>query len=254
MKDERVLAYCNLFGVLGAIPQLLRLDPEAAALVGGKTISIGFSVKGGPVGTLCFADGSAEMRRGCDRCSIKLYFPSPAAFNAMIDGKGNPIPVSGFWHLGFLLGPFTKLTDRLSAYLRPTEAALADTTFFTRSTVLMLHVIAGAIAEVGNEDKVGRFSASNIVDGDIRLAIAGAGEAAAVGLRAEQHHLTALHDDPGRGMSEMTFDSLATARALFDGKINAVAAVGEGKVRICGMISQVDNVNRILDRVAVYLG
>ena len=40
---------------------------------------------------------------------------------------------------------------------------------------------------------------------------------------------------------------------LFDGKINAVAAVGEGKVRVGGMISQVDNVNRILDRVSLYL-
>lgn len=52
----------------------------------------------------------------------------------------------------------------------------------------------------------------------------------------------------------MTFDSLSTARALFDGDINAVAAVGEGSVRISGMISQIDNLNRILDRVAVYLG
>ena len=51
----------------------------------------------------------------------------------------------------------------------------------------------------------------------------------------------------------MQFADLATARALFDGKINAVAAVGEGKVRIGGMISQVDNINRILDRVALYL-
>lgn len=250
-KDERVLAYCNLFGVLGAIPQLLRINPDAAALVAGKQMSVGFSVKDGPAGTLSFSAGGAEMRRGCDGCRIKLYFPSPAAFNAMIDGKGSPIPVSGFWHLGFLLGPFTRLTDRLSVYLRPEKRALDDPTFFSRSTLLMLHVIAGAIAEVGNEDKIGRFSASNIVDGDIRLAIAGE---AAVGIRAENHRLTALHTDPGPGMSEMTFDSLSTARALFDGDINAVAAVGEGSVRISGMISQIDNLNRILDRVAVYLG
>ena len=35
--------------------------------------------------------------------------------------------------------------------------------------------------------------------------------------------------------------------------INAIAAVGMGQVRVSGMISQVDNVNRILDRVAIYL-
>jgi hypothetical protein len=51
----------------------------------------------------------------------------------------------------------------------------------------------------------------------------------------------------------MRFEDIGLARALFDGEVNAVAAVGEGKVRIGGMISQVDNVNRILDRVALYL-
>ncbi len=250
MKDERVLACCNLFGVLGAIPTLLKLDPDAAALVKDKKIAIGFSVKDGPEGTLSFADGRAEMREGVEHCSIKLFFSSPKKFNDMIDGKGNPLPVSGFWHIGFLLGAFTRLTDLLSAYLRPEGDKLSDPVFFERSTVLMLHVIAGAVAVIGNEDKVGKFSASNIVDGVIRLTV---GDRYAVGVRAERHRLTALHEDPVEGFSEMSFDSLETARDLFDGKINAVAAVGMGKVRIGGMISQVDNVNRILDRVSLYL-
>lgn len=249
-KDPRVLAHCNLFGVFAAIPTLLTLDPEAKKLVEDKTVAIGFAVKNGPRGTLLLDKGKAEMKKGIDKCSIKLYFPSCEKFNAMIDGKGLPIPVSGFHHLGFLLGPFLKLTDILSSYLRPAEGALSDPVFFERSTLLMLHVIAGAVAEIGNEDKIGRFSASNIVNGVIRLSI---GDTVSVGIRAKEHFLEAIHGDPGEGFSEMAFDSLTTARDLFDGKINAVAAVGEGKVRIGGMISQVDNVNRILDRVAVYL-
>ena len=250
MKDERVLAQCNLFGVLGAIPTLIKTVPAAADLVKGKRISIGFQIKGGPCATLSLADGAAEMREGIDRCSIRLYFPTCKKFNDMIDGRANPLPVSGFWHIGFLLGTFTKLTDLLSAYLRPEPEKLKDPVFFEASTVLMLHVIAAAVAEVGNHDAIGRFSASNIVDGVIRLSI---GDQLSVGVLAKEHHLTAIHSDPGEGFSEMNFDSLATARDLFDGRINAVAAVGMGKVRIGGMISQVDNVNRILDRVSYYL-
>ena len=53
--------------------------------------------------------------------------------------------------------------------------------------------------------------------------------------------------------SQMVFDSMTTARDLFDGRINAIAAVGMGQVRISCMVSQVDNINRILDRVAIYL-
>ena len=250
MKDEKVLAYCNLFAVLGAIPTLLTLDEKAKELVSDKKISIGFSVKGGPEATLCFDNGRAKLIEGTRGCSIKLYFSSPAKFNGMIDGTAMPVPVSGFHHLGFLLGKFTKLTDILSAYLRPEKEALEDKGFFEKSTVLMLNVIAGAVAQIGNVDKVGAFSASNIVDGDILLGI---GDDIAVGIRCKDHRLTKLDSAPENSFSEMRFADINVARDLFDGRINAVAAVGEGKVRICGMISQIDNVNRILDRVSLYL-
>jgi hypothetical protein len=51
----------------------------------------------------------------------------------------------------------------------------------------------------------------------------------------------------------MEFDNIRLARDLFDGKVNSVAAVGLGDIRIGGMVSMVDNVNRILDRVSLYL-
>ncbi len=253
-KDQTVLAYCNLFGVLGAIPELLRLDADAKALVEKYRISIGFSVKNGPSGTIFFENGTATVREGCKGCTIKLWFSSCEKFNNMIDGKGLPLPLSGFFRLGFLLGPFMKLTDILSSYLRPEKEALEEESFFLRSTKLMLRVIAGAVAQIGNVDPVGRFSASNIVDGDICLTVNDpVHEAAKVAVRAENHRLTVLDEAPAVSFSEMSFDSYKTARALFDGEINAVAAVGSGKVRIGGMISQIDNVNRILDRVSLYL-
>ena len=40
---------------------------------------------------------------------------------------------------------------------------------------------------------------------------------------------------------------------LFDGRLNAVTAVGTGDVAIHGMVPMLDNLNRILDRVAYYL-
>ena len=64
MKDERVLAHCNLFGVLGAIPYLLELDPAARELVNEKSLSLGFAIKDGPRATLRFANGAAEMTEG----------------------------------------------------------------------------------------------------------------------------------------------------------------------------------------------
>lgn len=251
MKDTTVLARCNLYAVLGAIPHLLKLDPEAAALVAKKNVKVGFSVKNGPKATLIFKNGEAEMVKGTEGCSIKLWFPSPEKFNALIDGAGTPIPVSGFHHIGFLLKEFTKLTDILSAYLRPEPEKLADPVFFERSTTLMLYVIGRAIVQIGNHDKVGMFSASNITDGKIKLGI---GQDLAVAIHCQENHLLFNPAPNHRGVtSSMTFADLKTARDLFDGNINAIAAVGMGQVRISGMVSQVDNINRILDRVAIYL-
>ncbi len=250
MMDAKTLAYINLYAILGTIPYLCELDEKARELIKNEKVSIGFRVKGGPSGALCFADGKAWFAEQCDSCNIILPFSSPEKFNGMIDGTVTPIPSKGFTRIGFLLKKFLPLTDILSSYLRADKKALEDPVFFEKSTILMFHLITSAIAQIGNVDPIGQASASYIVDGNIKLAI---GDGLALTIAAKDHVLTAIHSAPESFMSFMRFEDIRLARALFDGEVNAVAAVGEGKVRIGGMISQVDNVNRILDRVALYL-
>lgn len=248
--DQRTLSFINLYAVLGSLSELCRLDRDAQLLIAGKNVSVGFTVKGGPEATLSFKDGACTFRPGVSGCDIKLPFGSPQKFNGLIDGTTTPIPSKGFTRIGFLLKVFTKLTDRLSMYLRPEPEQLEDEAFFNTSTAMMFYVILEAIAQIGNLDKVGRLSAGYIVDGNVKLEVKGG----PVGyIQAGGNRLTAFHERPESCMSFMSFKDMQTARQLFDGKINAVAAVGLGKVRVGGMISQVDNVNRILDRVALYL-
>ena len=248
--DQTTLAYINMYAVLGALPTLCELSEQARALLADKSCAVGFAVKGGPEATLRFSGGCCFFEEGTERCDVKLPFSRPEKFNAVIDGTGTPIPSKGLTKVSFLLGPFKKLTDLLSSYLRPAEGALEDPEFFTVSTTLMLHVISAAVAQIGNHDKVGRASAGYIVDGVIRLSIA---DGPAVGILAEDHKLSPIHTPPQKWRSCMEFADMHLARDLFDGKVNAVTCVGEGGVRMSGMISQLDNVNRILDRVGGYL-
>ena len=248
--DERTLAYINLFAVLGGLSQLCRLDEECGKLIQGKEISIGIAVKDGPEGTIRFSGGACTVTPGIDRCDIRLPFSSCRKFNGLIDGTVTPIPSKGFTKIGFLLKEFTALTDKLTAYLRPAEGALNDPEFFRISTTIMFHLILDAVAQIGNVDKVGKASASYIVDGDVRIAIEGGPEGH---IHARNHRLTAVHTPTESPMSYMVFTSMENARELFDGKVNGVVCVGQGKVRVGGMISMVDNVNRILDRVSMYL-
>ena len=248
--DQRTLAFINLHAVLGTLPELCRLIPQAQAYIRNQNIRLGIAVKDGPSATLVFENSTCRLEEGADNCTIKLPFSSPQKFNGMIDGTVTPIPTKGFTKLGFLTGNFIKLTDLLTRYLRPEPSALEDPAFFETSTRLMFHLIVAAIAQIGNEDPVGRASASYIVDGKIKLAIGGGPSAY---LDAKEHRLTAVHADCDDSFSLMEFADMKLARDLFDGKVNAVACVGTGQVRLEGMISQLDNVNRILDRVALYL-
>lgn len=252
-KDQRALAYVNMYAVLGALPALCEEVREAKELIANERITLGFRVKNGPSASLVFADGVCRFKEGSEGAQILLPFSSPEKFNGMIDGTVTPIPtLPGLVRVGFLLKKFIPLTDLLTRYLRASEEDLADPAFFRISTVLMLGVIGRAVAALGNEDPVSRASASYIKDGKIHIGITGE---AAVTLTARGNRLSVDEEStpPEDCFSYMLFPDLKTARDLFDGNINAVAAVGLGQIRVGGMISQLDNVNRILDRVAYYL-
>lgn len=250
--DARTLAYINLYAVLGTLENLCEIDEGARALLTNKKpISIGFLVKGGPAATLTFfTNGRCRMEDGIHDVDIMLPFSSCEKFNGMIDGTVTPLPSKGFQHIKFLLKDFTALTDLLSDYMRPKEEDLLDEAFFKKSTTLMLYTISVAIAQIANQDEIGRFTAQFIVDGDVKLGIK---DDVSVTIRAKDHHLLTLKKAPQTYRAMMEFRDITLARQLFDGKINAVACIGQGLIQMGGMISMVDNINRILDRVALYL-
>ena len=252
LMDSKTLAYINMFGILGTLENLCEIVPEASELLEGKKpISIGFDVKNGPSATLYFKNGKCRMEQGCGACDVKLPFSSCEKFNGLIDGTVTPIPSKGFQHINFLLKTFTALTDLLTKYMRASEEDLKDPVFFQRSTELMLYTIGVAISQIANNDQVGKFSAKAIEDGSVLIAIK---NGPAVELVCKDHRLITLKKAPEKYRASMIFDSIETARGLFDGNLNALACIGTGKIEMHGLVSMLDNVNRILDRVALYIG
>ncbi|MCI5538668.1 MAG: hypothetical protein PUG93_09225 [Oscillospiraceae bacterium] len=251
MTDAKTLAYINMYAVLGTLENLCALDENARAiLTNKKPITVGLFVKDGPNATITFKNGRCRMEGGIGPCDIKLPFSSCEKFNGLIDGTVTPIPTKGLQHIGFLLKCFVPLTDLLAKYMRPDPADLEDENFFNISTSLMLYTISVAISQIGNNDEIGKFSAHLIPDGDIQLSIAGGPGAT---IRVKNHHLVTIKKLPESPRALMEFSSMKLARELFDGKVNAVACIGAGTIKMGGMINMVDNVNRILDRVALYL-
>jgi len=253
LLDQKTLAYINMYAVMGALENLCELDPEARALLtNSKPVSLAFDVKGGPKATLTFSNGRVKLTPGVlANASIKIPVASCEKFNAVVDGKATPIPVKGFRHINFLLKDFDALTKRLEKTLRASEEDLADPAFAERSTVIMLYVIAVAMSQIGDYDEIGKFSASYIPDGDVQFSVKGSVGAT---IRVKDHVLSTIKRLPEKPRAIMEFESLELARALFDGKVNALACIGNGSIAMHGMINMIDNLNRILDRVVLYLG
>jgi hypothetical protein len=264
-----------MFAVLGSLETLCDVSKEAAKLANvRKPVSVGFEVTDSGIGvfatggtrkqrkreayeathalraTLTFYKGKCTLTPELENPDIKLAFASPEKFNAMVDGSGSAFPSKGITKLPFLLGRFLPLTKVLEKYLRASADDLADKEFFAASTTLMLHTIASALAQVANHDEIGRFSADHVVDGDIWF---GVKDGPAATLRVKDHVFTAIKDPTYRPRAVMEFESLELARDLFDGKVNALACIGTGQIAMRGMISMLDNLNRLLDRVALYL-
>jgi len=253
MTDPRAMAYVNLYGVLATLENLCVLDQQAKTILKSlkQPVSLCFDVKDGPCGTLHFDQNGCIFTEGSTGCTCKMTFGSPKAFNDLIDKSKPGIPTKNpVQVLSFLLGPFTKLTDRLNEVLRPSEDAMKDRAFFELSTTLTFYTIVGGISALANTDPISMISASNTCDGDIHLGIAGV---AAATISIKNNRFTTIKKAPEKPRAKMEFADIDLAYALFNGTASTINELCKGNIRLSGMISMVDNVNRILDRIAVYL-
>ena len=255
MKDTKTLAYINMYGILGCLEDLCSFSQEAKKLAMGKPVAVSLVVKGGPSMTLRFSGGSCRVENGdsgsdMGPCDIKLPFSGCEKFNGMIDGTFTPVPSRGITKIGFLTKNFTALTKILETYLRAKPEDLADSSFFEASTIIMFHLIARAVSQIGNYDTIGRFTASNIVDGTVVLSIAGVAQAAIV---VKDNRLVTTREIPEHYHALMEFAGIKLARDVFDGKVSTLGCIGTGLITMKGNLGMLDNINRILDRVAVYL-
>lgn len=247
---QKSLSFVNMFAILKTLENLVDADAEAKEIAQQeKNMSISFNVKDGPKATLHFSDGRIWMEEALNG-KIKLAFSSPEHFNAMIDGKKNPGIRGGLIHLGFLTKKFTRLTDILTRYLRATESDLQDKAFFEKSTTLMLHLISNALSALGNYDKIGNISAQKIPDGSLSLEIKDGPSAEIV---FKNHRMTTYHRRAEHARSFMIFENFEVARGLFDGTLDSYSAIARGLVQMKGFIPMIDNINRLLSRVAYFL-
>ncbi|MEE1238381.1 MAG: hypothetical protein UHO61_00455 [Acutalibacteraceae bacterium] len=253
MIEQKALAYANMYGVFGTLHKLCELDGNAKEILQKikKPISVCFDVKNGPCRTFRFDKNGCTITEGSDKADCKMNFSSPEKFNLLIN-EGKPgVPVKGTVKLlMFLTGTFTELTNRLIELLRPSEENLKDRAFFEESTLLTMYTVAGAISGLANSDSIAMISAGNTADGDVSL---GVKDKAQVTIRIKNHRFETLYEEAKNPRAIMEFADIDLAYGLFNGTVSTINEMCKGNIRLAGVLSMVDNINRILDRVSLYL-
>jgi len=252
--EQKALAYVNMYGVLGSLENLCAMDDEAIQVLSEleEPVSLCFSVVGeGPTATLNFTRSGCKLTEGSEGCTMKMTFATPALFNKLISSSIPGVPTKDpVGTMKFLMGPFTILTDRLNDVLRPTPEALKDRAFFEENTLMTMYVIAGAVSALANYDSISKISAGATDDGDIQLSIEGYAD---VTFRVHDHRFTTIKSASPSPRATMSFADIDLANGLFTGQVSTMNEMCKGTLKLAGMANMLDNVNRILDRVAVYL-
>lgn len=251
MKDQLTMSYINLHALLQNMEELVEKDRVSALLVRDANIAIQFTVKEGPTALLSFEKGRCKLQNNKGRNDINLYFTSPEHLNKMFDGKANPIPLKGLTKIGFLKNEFTKLTDRLTYYLKPTDELLKDPEYLEINTILTANTAFFALAEIGNNDRIGKMNANRIPDGEINVSVLGGGPT--LHLSAKKGHLEAFKGSSANPRAIMNFTSLEVANAMLNGKVDAYTCISSGDVQMKGFIPMLDSMNKLLSQVPEYL-
>lgn len=250
MKEPAVMARCNLFGVMKNLEYLAEHDEECRRLAAERNITIQFRIKNGPRARLEVKNGKIRLEEGEGKANVILYFKSPDHFNQMVDGKANPIPLKGITKLGYLTGPFSKMTDILAGYLRPEADQLKDPKFFRMNTEMTAYAAFYSLAEIANYDNVGRQCAALIPDGKIQVSVQ---DGPGICLHVAKSRLSAAKTRVDEPRAVLGFDGMDTAHGILNGTEDTFTCIALGKMEMKGFIPMIEHMNPILDLVSVYL-
>lgn len=249
--DNVTKAKINLFAVLRNIQDLCSMDAQSKELIKDVKLGVQFIVPEVGEATLTFKNGECKFTPGRASAGLKLWFMSAEHFNKLIDGeKTIPLFINVF-KVGFLLNTFTKLADRLSYYLKPTDELLENEEYFRINTYLTAFTAFYALCQIGNSDVKGKANASRIPEGKIQLTIK---DGPSMVIKVDENHRM----EPSMGETDnpravMAFGSLKTANDVLNGKSDIFSNLGSGNFAIKGYLPMLDNMSKLLSQVSFYL-
>ncbi len=251
MNKETILANLNLHAALPRLQELVRYDSEAKEIARDMNAVIRFVVNGGPQVELTFKNGEVKAsRQKTAKADIGLFFTSADKLNRMFDGeKVIPIPYRGLTKFG-VLKKFTRLTEIMPRYLKPTEADMARPEFRRAAVEMMLMAGLEGARELAEHDPHMEKTKNMLPNGTLLFKVLGDGPEAHV--LVDNGHLYAVNDTVKDPSSTVIIKDIEVAAGMMLNQLDTYAALGNCDVRIIGLIPLADHFTALMDRVNKY--
>jgi hypothetical protein len=248
---ENIKAGVNLYAVLKNIEKLVVLDSEIKELTKDWDVSIKFKIRKGPVASVKFKDGKCTVIRGSfKKVDVVLFFMSVKHLNNMFDGNGTPIPLKGFTKLGFLDKEFSKVTDKLEYYLKPTPELLKDKSYHEINTIFTLTTAVYALPVVMEFDPKAKLTGSHLTKGSLLIQVVNGPSAF---IKTGKNFIEVSSGDSSSASCEMQIKNIDIANRFFSGQVDIFSAIAKEDIKIVGQTFLLDSVGLILDRIPIYV-
>ncbi len=256
MDKELIKSYLNLHAVLTGLGTLCEIDEEAKGIAKGVSGTVQLTVRGGPSVQVIFdGDGTVRLSKKSSLLpSVGLLFLSPSMLNRMFEGeKIIPIVWTGVWRLK-LIKAFTALTERFGQIMDDTDAYLEahpDELFKVLS--ILFRVAMNGVVVLAEQDEQAAHFIESAPEGVARFVIGSGKQTLKAHFVVAGGKVSLRFSDVKEFNAELAIPNLQEAYDLFTGKLDALAAVGLGKVVMRGNLILLDQINAVLDRLGTYL-
>jgi hypothetical protein len=249
--------HCRLFlhAVLPCLAALVAEDERARDIAASCNAAIVFCVLGGAAATVRLAGSAVTVEPGAARrAAVILMFFSNAHLNAFFSGRSwaVPLPLWGGWRVA-LLARFTRLTDRLKAVLDADPDVLATAEGRNLHARLSLLAAGLGLGPLSMGDAPARAALAHAPEGLAAFSIEGVGNSTVWFDNGRRAGAAGWGPPPRAPDVAVSFADSAVAFGAMREEIDTLAAIGNGQIRVTGLIPLADGVNLAMERIGVYL-